>query len=194
MFNYSWKIVVENIIFLTIFCQFSCTRQKAYLNGFILSRDSKFLGGPFMIKNLFWVNFQSFFGFNLFRLVFWVEDSLHIYIFLEMSFALASPFYCLPIFGDRLLYQTSGKFQSRLLEASFLHFCLIPGSCIWPQKFSMLIPHFWDISNLVRLWCAYVILELLLLFSIEIWHFKGPGSIFFVWKICILGPFSALKI
>ena len=120
MFNYSWKIVVENIIFLTIFCQFSCTRQKAYLNGFILSRDSKFLGGPFMIKNLFWVNFQSFFGFNLFRLVFWVEDSLHIYIFLEMSFALASPFYCLPIFGDRLLYQTSGKFQSRLLEASFL--------------------------------------------------------------------------
>jgi len=37
-----------------------------------------------------------------------------------MSFALASPFYCLPIFGDRLLYQTSGKFQSRLLEASFL--------------------------------------------------------------------------
>ena len=116
------------------------------------------------------------------------------WIFLEMSFALASPFYCLPIFGDRLLYQTSGKFQSRLLEASFLHFCLIPGSCIWPQKFSMLIPHFWDISNLVRLWCAYVILELLLLFSIEIWHFKGPGSIFFVWKICILGPFSALKI
>ena len=28
-----------------------------------------------------------------------------------------------------------------------------PGFCIWPQKFSMLIPHFWNISNLVRLMC-----------------------------------------
>ena len=129
---------------------------------------------------------------------------LCIYIFLEMSFALASPFYCLPIFGDRLLYQTSGKFQSRLLEASFLHFCLIPGSCIWPQKFSMLIPHFWDISNLVRLWCAYVILEfdiskdqVAFFFGLKNLHFgpifgsKNLNSVsFFLWKL-IFGPFSA---
>ena len=59
---------------------------------------------------------------------------------------------------------------SIIFSCKLKHFCLIPGSCIWPQKFVMLIPHFWDISNLVRLWIAYVILELLLLFSTEIWH------------------------
>ena len=37
---------------------------KACLYGFILNQDSKFLGGPFMVKNWFLVNFKSFFGFK----------------------------------------------------------------------------------------------------------------------------------
>ena len=95
----------------------------------------------------------------------------------------------LPIFGDRFLYQTSGKFQTLVDLSVYLsavtwfgigqpnatakhskneqiYACSSidtkPGSCIWPQNFSMLIPHFRDISNLVRslfnfkLFCTFV--------------------------------------
>ena len=98
-------------------------------------------------------------------------------------------FYWLPIFGDRFLYQTSGKFQTLVDLSVYLsavtwfgkgqpnatakhskneqiYACSSidtkPGSCIWPQNFSMLIPHFRDISNLVRslfnfkLFCTFV--------------------------------------
>ena len=76
----------------------------------------------------------------------------------------------LGIFGNIFLhlidYQSLGTGSCIRSQENFKSgFWSIIFSCnlkhFWPQKLFMLIPHFWDISNMVRLRCAYVILELL---------------------------------
>ena len=52
----TFLVLVRGIFFLY--------HLKAYLNGFILSHDSKFLGAPFMAIKLILSQFYVFFGFK----------------------------------------------------------------------------------------------------------------------------------
>ena len=105
--------------FWPFFANFLVLDRKLIWMALFWAVTLNFWVAPSWLKTYFESIFSLFFNLTCLD---WFSELriLCIYIFLEMSFALASPFYCLPIFGDRLLYQTSGKFQSRLLEASFL--------------------------------------------------------------------------